>query len=171
MDKTQGVTMLGDLPELDEIDGNMYQPEQSRQRQQYHDNMTPNVAKFLRHRANPPPQSGMHRKEYSPYSPYNSYGQHPQQQDRYNDMAYNSHQNNPPDHYNPPMPQQPIENYDEYIENYEDQVPGNCRDVCKHIKNCEICGKLYKNDRTIFLVIIVILSILCILLLKKVLKI
>lgn len=170
MDRTQGVTMLGDLPDLEDIDDG-YPPGNHTQRQQppVQDNMTPNVAKFLRHRPVPPVQSGMQPREN--YSNYSNYGQHPQQQDRYNDASYNAHQNNPQSNYNPPMPQGGYPDYSEYIENYEDEVPGNCRDVCKHVRNCEICSSLYKNDRTIFIIIIVILSVICILLLKKVLKI
>lgn len=47
---------------------------------------------------------------------------------------------------------------------------GNCLDVSGHIENCPICSRLYKQDKTIMIIAIVILAIICILLLKKVLN-
>ena len=46
----------------------------------------------------------------------------------------------------------------------------NCLDVAKHVENCPVCGKLYVQDNTICVVTILILSVLCILLLRKCLK-
>jgi hypothetical protein len=46
----------------------------------------------------------------------------------------------------------------------------NCLDVCNHIKDCPLCSKFYHNDNTIYLIIIVVLSILVIILTKKVLN-
>lgn len=45
----------------------------------------------------------------------------------------------------------------------------SCLDVAEHIANCPICSKFYNNDKTIYIIAIVILSIVCLLLLKKVL--
>ena len=45
----------------------------------------------------------------------------------------------------------------------------SCLDVAEHIANCPICSKFYNTDKTIYIIAIVILSIICILLLKKVL--
>lgn len=45
----------------------------------------------------------------------------------------------------------------------------SCLDVAEHIANCPLCSKFYSTDRTIYIVAIVALSIICILLLKKVL--
>ena len=47
----------------------------------------------------------------------------------------------------------------------------SCLDVAEHIANCPICSKFYNTDKTIYIIAIVILSIICILLLKKVLDI
>lgn len=47
----------------------------------------------------------------------------------------------------------------------------NCVNICNHIKNCPVCNRLYNsNDKTIYIIIIIILGILCLLLLKRVLK-
>ena len=46
----------------------------------------------------------------------------------------------------------------------------NCIDVAEHINICPVCSKFYGNDRTVYIIIIVILSLICLLLLKKVLN-
>ena len=46
----------------------------------------------------------------------------------------------------------------------------SCLDVAEHIANCPICSKFYNNDKTIYIIAIAILAIICILLLKKVLN-
>ena len=45
----------------------------------------------------------------------------------------------------------------------------SCLDVAEHIANCPICSKFYNTDKTIYIIAIISLSIICILLLKKVL--
>lgn len=45
-----------------------------------------------------------------------------------------------------------------------------CLDVCKHIENCPICSKFYKNDKICYILAIIVLSLICIVLLKKVLN-
>lgn len=46
----------------------------------------------------------------------------------------------------------------------------NCLDVHSHITRCPICSKFFKVDNTVYIISIVILTIICILLLKKVLN-
>jgi len=46
----------------------------------------------------------------------------------------------------------------------------HCRDIAEHIENCPICSKLHNTDKTIYILIIVFLAIVCILLLKRVLE-
>jgi len=57
-----------------------------------------------------------------------------------------------------------------YEENKNGSSMGSCLDVHNHLENCPICRKIYKNDKTVLIIAIVILAILCILLLKKVLN-
>ena len=45
----------------------------------------------------------------------------------------------------------------------------NCRDISHHTSNCDVCSKLYNNDKTIYIIIICVLAIICILLLKRIL--
>lgn len=47
----------------------------------------------------------------------------------------------------------------------------SCIDVANHLASCPICSKFYNNDKTIYIIAIVVLTIVCILLLKKVLDI
>lgn len=63
-------------------------------------------------------------------------------------------------------------------EHYERTDPGppppsppvlNCLDVANHVQSCPICSRFYHNDKTPYIIAIVILAIICILLLKKVL--
>ncbi len=46
-----------------------------------------------------------------------------------------------------------------------------CIDVAEHISSCPICSKFYNVDKTPYILAIVILSIVCIILLKRVLSI
>jgi hypothetical protein len=46
----------------------------------------------------------------------------------------------------------------------------NCIEIANHIKSCPICSKFYENDKTIYVIAIIILVIICIILIKKVLE-
>ena len=46
----------------------------------------------------------------------------------------------------------------------------SCIDVANHIELCPICSRYYKQDNSLYIIVIVVLSIICILLAKKVLK-
>lgn len=46
----------------------------------------------------------------------------------------------------------------------------SCQDIASHIENCKVCGKLYNSDKTLYVIIIILLSLVCILLLKRVLS-
>ena len=46
----------------------------------------------------------------------------------------------------------------------------SCLSFAEHHANCPICSKFYNNDKTLYVVIIIILSLICILLLKRVLN-
>ena len=68
-----------------------------------------------------------------------------------------------PQQYQMPQPYQ-----SEY--NIPLHAPYSCLDIASHIDNCPICSKFYKNDKSIYIVTIVILVIICIILLKKALE-
>ena len=46
----------------------------------------------------------------------------------------------------------------------------SCIDIARHVKSCPICSKLYENDKSIYIIGIVFLLVVCIILLKKVLE-
>ena len=71
--------------------------------------------------------------------------------------------------YNNYMNENQIYKNNDYYEPYENtKSPPNCVDVADHVKNCSVCSRLYHTDKTIYFIIIAILSIICIILLKKV---
>lgn len=50
------------------------------------------------------------------------------------------------------------------------QYSPTCLEIASHVKSCPICSRFYNNDNTIYIISIIILSIICILLLKRVLN-
>ena len=60
----------------------------------------------------------------------------------------------------------------EFIPQYEAPIQSNtptCREILDHVSNCPVCSKFFKFDNSVYIIALVILSIICILLLKKVL--
>lgn len=49
-------------------------------------------------------------------------------------------------------------------------VQFNCIDIANHIQGCPICSRFYNNDKTVYVIAIVVLSIICLLLMKRVLN-
>lgn len=46
----------------------------------------------------------------------------------------------------------------------------NCIDIANHIKMCPICSKLYNDDKTLYILCIILLCIVCIILIKRILN-
>ena len=44
----------------------------------------------------------------------------------------------------------------------------NCIDICNHIKDCPLCSKFYNNDNSLYIGSIIFLSIVILLLIKKI---
>jgi hypothetical protein len=59
--------------------------------------------------------------------------------------------------------------YESYDNNYQYSDNLNCRDIARHIASCEICSKIYNNDKTFYIIPMFVLIIICILLLKRIL--
>lgn len=143
---SSNVTMIEDLIDLDEsnpsLDSNAILP--NGQEDKY--------AKFIRQK---------HVPQYSEY-------QNNQQQ-----IIPHNQQNIPHNQQNIPEQQfinnNPLE-YHQPLYNIPMHSPYSCLDIAGHIDNCPICSKFYKNDKTVFIVAIVLLTIVCIILLKKVLE-
>lgn len=46
----------------------------------------------------------------------------------------------------------------------------HCKDILKHIKNCEICMKFYNTDKSIYIILLILFGLVIIILLKKVME-
>lgn len=113
------------------------------------------VSKHIRGKfTQPPNESGMHINQ-----------KYPQQQTNNQQLYYNQQHNQP--------------YLDNQISEYDNEPPlkitkmpvgsPTCIECADHITNCPICSKFYNNDKTLYIIIISILSLICIILLKKVL--
>ena len=84
-------------------------------------------------------------------------------------------------HYNkkqqPPHIQQYQPSLQQYQHPYQPQhypfavEQPTCLQVAEHIQTCPICSKLYNNDKTMYIITIVLLSLVIIILLKKIMNI
>ena len=156
MSYQQNVTMLADLPDVDEFDqqptyqGFTNQPGMPEEK----------LNKFIRKTQQFAPDSGM--SSINPASEFvfqnGGYGASRMSNSHHATLGYgNEHLPPPPpsqEMYIPPPPMAPML---------------NCIDVAGHIKDCPICSKFYKSDSTVYVIAIVLLAIVCLLLLKKVL--
>ena len=154
----QQVTLIDDLPELEDIVG--YSQSQYGSQSRYGGLMVQGshheqVQRAIRqtNRSNMYPESGMGA---------------PQQQ---NPNHLQAAQLPPPEKHISPV---------EHSESFEppevrEQPPQSsgsgpsCLHVADHIEHCPICSKLYRQDNTLLLIVIVVLAIINIILLKKVL--
>ena len=140
------VTMIGDLPELRDLENGDQSPYPSQHpsHQMNGGILSPEMAQKLRrhvrdYRNVPSPEAGM--SMYGPQQPQEEYIQTQQQ---------------------PPQQVQPAHN---------PALTGiSCLDIASHVKDCPICSKFYNNDKTTYIIVIVMLALICLLLLKKVLN-
>jgi len=141
----QYTTSIEELPDLEELESSRHNPMQMNRQINRKLDIVPNSEKydkFLRNNYTPPDESGMNYVE----KPQEMYMQNMH-------MGY--------------MEQQP-----QYKENiYDGRGEPSCIQISNHISNCPICIKFYNNDKTLYILAIVILAIFCILLIKKVLNI
>ena len=177
MSYKNNITMIDDLPDISEIEGRntglSMIPDSGR------------YQKFLKNTNNNNlhSSSGMNNSSTDPYK----LGYHNAQQGSYVDDLSNRGMNMQQSQYSNDMqmqqqkiPQQDLyrsstgfaPNSQMYYEPYE--MPPqkdvlNCRDVAGHAANCDVCSKLYNNDKTFYIIAICILVIICILLLKRIL--
>lgn len=157
--QNNNVTMIDDLPDIQDLDQNnnmeltglnMIPPSESSKFQKYiKNNNNHNMHK----------SSGMHTVPMSnvPYNMYNQ-GSYIDSSLYYN--PYNIHSSGAL----APNSQQFYEPYENLKSN------STCLDLANHAENCPVCSRLYNNDKTIYILVIVVLCIICILLLKRVLE-
>lgn len=137
----KNVTMIDDLPYLDDLATNQILPP----------NSDINFSKYIRNTAfNPPSEAGMLNRQQPP-------PQFPQP---------------PPQLPQPPQmyPQQQQIQFEPEIDNTDlPQRAISCVNVAHHASNCIVCSKLYTNDRTNYIIIIILLLTICVMLFKKIL--
>ena len=148
----QKFTMIDDLPDLDDLEGppphqRAVNKGQIRGSRYPGAAMLPNgqedkFAKFIRQTHSMPNQAGMSTRGHYP-------------------------QAGPPP---PPVLEEAYEKPEEDTKRYA--MPENtpsCLNVAEHIANCPICSKFYNDDKSIYIIAIIVLAVICVLLLKKVL--
>ena len=145
------VTLIENLPELSDLEG----PQSMEGVGRYNQPPDPSgngdnkqYQKFIRNGYNGTqhiPESGMTPNQHSGMNQYQQqYQPQPQPQQQYQQQSE----------------QQPHRRYDS----------PTCLEIHDHVSSCPICSRFFKTDNTVYIIAIVILSIICILLLKRVLN-
>jgi len=149
----QKFTMIDELPDLDDLEGAGPQPLQnavnSQQIRHSRAGLPPGqegkYAKFIRQGHPTPNEAGMSARSLRP-------------------MEIGAPQEVSAEAYEePPSPAEDIKRYA-----MPEGTP-SCLDVAEHIANCPICSKFYNDDKTIYIIAIIVLAVICVLLLKRVL--
>ena len=170
----RNVTMISDLPELSELEGgnrNQFDHQgfanhdgMPEEKMQKYLRTSPTVNPMSGMIANRPPVQERYTQEKPQAGTYAQYGEPGRGYDMRSDGAGNIVQ----------MPQpvmQPVIQQEMYIPPVKDIAQQlNCIDVANHIQSCPICSKFYHNDRSLYIITIAVLCIICILLLKRVLN-
>ena len=141
------VTLIDDLPDVESLDqGQQDRQDQGQQGQEYYGSSQ---------------QSGLPGEKYGKFIRTN------REMYRGSGMeSYGRDSAGPRENYEPPVQelQEPI------VQPRYANIPHSCLDVNSHIQDCPICSRFYNNDKTIYIIIIVILSLICLLLMKKILN-
>jgi len=162
----QNTTSIDELPEIEELEGpTPYQPSI---RNHLKESKYPGLEmipetesnkfqKYIRNEHVPSMESGMNDMYVgeSPFSTYTNLNE------MYHDESVFEKQNS--------TPQQEYKILPKYN---TVELPTNspsCIDVSNHLVMCPVCSRLYNNDKTVYIISIVVLAFICILLLKKVL--
>lgn len=144
---SSGITPLNQLPELEDLERSNYRPQTDRPVED------DKFQKFLRNQHRPDMQAGM-----NPYSglelPGSDFGSNPGPRQGFRQHSPGQ---------GPGFGQGPVEMYNR-------PPMMSCLDIAGHVQNCPICSKFYSSDKTIYIIIIVVLAIMSLLLLKRVLN-
>lgn len=163
MNRPQNVTFIDDLPDLDQLE---YMDYKSQNNTSNHDSNSFNHPNYNKAYGNPEINIE-DPKKYKKFIRNNSYNVPADAGMGFNSsnsMILNKNQNGNNNDQN--MYEQPIS----YPTNNYNNFP-SCIQVSEHIRDCPICCKFYKHDNTAHTIIIIVLSIMCLLLLKRVLDI
>ena len=80
-----------------------------------------------------------------------------------------------PSYFTPLRPFEPKQDFNPMYKPYEANIKENftlisCVDAAEHTRSCVVCSKLYKNNNTILILLLVFLAIINLLLLKRILE-
>jgi hypothetical protein len=150
----QKVTFLEDLPDVNEFETN-----EGYNRSSHLSQPTSNVPnRFIRNNASPMyPESGMVNIPSSNMIFDNPAEQY-QEPTRMQSSSSHNHQ-----------AQNAIPTKHELLEPFTQTCQPNCQEIYFHIESCPLCKKFYKQDNTIYLIVIAILLLICALMMKKIL--
>ena len=155
--QNRNVTYIDELPNLEDLESRSIQNITSQFPEQDDQMVIPDkFKKFIRpSMGQPPDQSGMSTNPH-------------QHQHQHQHQYQHQHQPSSQEFFNPPVNHQENTTMEE---NYKmlSNTP-SCLDIHSHVLNCPICSRFFKNDNAVYIIAIVVLSIICILLLKRVLK-
>ena len=164
----KNVTLIKDLPDIDEMEQNINN-------------------KFIRNGHKAPQESGMHERPQ--HGVQHGQSDFLQNQPRHNQSDFVQHGQsdflqNQPRHNQSDFVQQYPQQRNRIYEHYEkpdninvnrsltvdspDQL--NCRSLIEHFTTCPLCSRYFKNDNTVYIIIITILTIILAILLKKILN-
>ena len=164
----QNVTPLEDLPELEELDG----------RSNFSNGLSADQSKKVSNKI----RQNFTLSTHSGMSPINQDDSSSRERARQNPIIHNIRQDNNSKEEMPHQKEsyssrndqkQQHDNHnviEEHFKNFNMPIGSpSCLDVAEHISKCPICSKFYNTDKTIYIIAIITLAIICILLLKKVL--
>jgi hypothetical protein len=149
MNHPSNVTMIEDLPELEQLDGigEPRPPQYNRNIMEQQGLSDEKLQKYIRNPHRIDPSAGMTQ---NPNYPQNRPNQDQPEID-------------------PEQPRMVYKTREMPVQYPNDPLSYNCLDIARHIQDCPLCSKYYNNDKTAYVIAIIVLSIICLLLLKKVL--
>ena len=159
------ITMLSELPDIDEIESPLPHERTIRSnqvKQPYNgamllpEDQVEKHGKFVRGTHMTPKESGM-------VAPYNTIRQNTNLDSDFYAQSFPNY-----DMLLQQQEQQPVLQQEQPIFYQPPQII-SCIDTAQHCTSCPVCSRLYNSDKTIYIVIIVILSMFCLILTKKVL--
>jgi hypothetical protein len=100
-------------------------------------------------------------KQYEQQGPSNIHTQHPSQH-------LSQHPSNNLHRELDIIPEYHNQKYN--LNNFNDNCEATCKSVLKHVKECEICMKFYNNDKSIYIILLILFGLIIVILLKKVME-
>ncbi len=187
------ITLIDELPDLEDLENkpSILNREQSDKVKKFIRSTNKNSTPYEAGMKSPPTYNPngpypIDSMNYQNNNPHTQQHNHPHHHQHYNQNPYPQPQNYP---YNAIYYDQNYNGeYDNYIlphssgglapnsqmfyepYNAPKQRVLSCAEVADHASACSVCSKLYNNDRTIYIVIIVILTVICLFMLKKILN-